>query len=101
MRLQLRDLLWLVPVALGAAVRPAHADWRFGLDGRTSIYADSDRTFISTTVASGSVSPIEVLSFKGHYLADIITSASVDVVSSATKNPFHETRHEGAGSVSY
>src|SRR6185503_1010556 len=101
MRLQLRHLVLLVPVALGAAVRPAHADWRFGLDGRSSLYQDSDRTFISTTVVAGSVSPIAVLSFKGHYLADIITSASVDVVSSATPEPFHETRHEGAGSVAY
>src|SRR5262249_3049947 len=90
-----------VPIALGAAVRPARADWSFGLDGRSSIYQDSDRTFISTTVVAGSVSPRDILTFQGHYLADIITSASVDVVSSATPKPFHETRHEGAGSVSY
>jgi hypothetical protein len=90
-----------VPLALGAAVRPAHADWTFGLDGRTGIYQDTDRTFISTTVVAGSVSPRDVLSIQGHYLADIITSASVDVMSSATPKPFHETRHEGAGSVSY
>lgn len=114
-------------VTLGAAPSIARADWSGGVDGRSSIYQDSDRTTIWTTIAGAHVSPKDVITFNGHYLADIITSASVDVISSATtraqcatqtpdtattpadkcaktpaiQQPFHETRHEGAGSFVY
>ncbi|HRI72250.1 MAG TPA: DUF3570 domain-containing protein, partial [Polyangium sp.] len=57
-------------------------------------------TFISTTAVSGSFSPIDVLSFRGRYIADVVTSASVDVVTAAT-GAFDELRHEGLGSVAY
>jgi hypothetical protein len=115
MRLQLTRAGLAALALLGAA--PAHADWSGGVDARSSIYQDTDRTTIFTTIAGAHVSPKEQWTINGHYLADIITSASVDVVTSATSRapcaiaspstpadqcvqaPFHETRHEGAGSL--
>jgi hypothetical protein len=117
MRLQLTRAGLAALLLLSAA--PAHADWSGGVDARSSIYQDTDRTTIFTTVAGAHVSPKEAWTLNGHYLADIITSASVDVVTSATAKapcaiaspstpaekceqaPFHETRHEGAGSLVY
>ncbi len=90
-----------IALALAAcASSSARADWSGALDGRSSIYQDTDRTFISTTVVSGRISPRDVFSVSGHYLADIITSASVDVVSAAT-GAFHEIRQEGNGAAVY
>src|SRR5215218_4260729 len=86
--------------AVIALAAPTGAQFSAAIDGRTSLYQDSDRTLISTTTAAVKISPIDRISIKGRYLADIITSASVDVISSATPEPFHETRHEGTGSVS-
>jgi hypothetical protein len=102
MRMQLkRCAAGACAAALIALTPRAGAQLGVAVDGRTSLYQDSDRTTISTTTAAVKISPIEQISVKGRYLADIITSASIDVVSSATKKPFHETRHEGMGSVSY
>jgi hypothetical protein len=114
MRVQLRVAL---ACALAAAPSTARADWGGGVDARSSLYQDTDRTTISTTIVGGRISPNDRFSISGHYLVDVITSASVDVVTSATSRgrcsvavpapascppePFHETRHEGAGSVAY
>jgi len=119
MRLQLRHAAGALAATIALGAGPARADWSGGVDGRSSIYQDTDRTTIWTTIAGAHVSPKDVVTFDGHYLADIITSASVDVVSSATtraqcatkvpatpldqcrQEPFHETRHEGAGGFVY
>jgi hypothetical protein len=115
MRLQLR--MGLLSAALAASPAGARAEWGAGVDARTSLYQDTDRTTISTTVVGARVSPNDRWTISGHYLADVITSASVDVVTSATAKgqcsvmvpspascppqPFHETRNEGAASVAY
>ena len=124
MRLQLKGrALTSAAVALalggGASVSsPARADWSGGAEGRTSIYQDTSRTTISTTVVNARVSPSDRVTVSGHYLVDIISSASVDVISSATskaqcssmvpsttstcqQQPFHETRHEGEAGITY
>lgn len=82
----------------------ARADWSGGLDARTALYQDTDRTTISTTVVNARVSPRNTVTVSGHYLADVITSASIDVVTAATARPavpFHEVRHEGVGGLVY
>lgn len=136
MRLQLRwragaraAAAFVMAGAACAVTSPARADWSGGVDGRSSIYQDTDRTTIWTTIVGAHVSPKDVITFNGHYLADVITSASIDVISTATtrgqcagripgvspapsptdkcdrtpptQQPFHETRHEGAGSFVY
>lgn len=78
----------------------SHAQPTVAIDGRSSVYQDSDQTFISTTTVALRGTIKDRVTIKARYLADIITSASVDVVSAATKS-FDETRHELEGSVSY
>jgi len=91
-------------IALGSFLwgsNEARADWSAALDARTSVYQDTDHTFISTTAVAGKLSPVDFLTFKGRYIADVVTSASVDVVSAATKVAFDDLRHEGTGSIGY
>jgi hypothetical protein len=85
-----------------AAIAPALAiaEPLVAADTRTSLYADDDATTIHTTIAAVKGYPTDRVSVSGHYLADIISSASVDVVSAATGG-WEETRHEGAGGLSY
>lgn len=87
-------------VALTFVSTNVWADVEISADARSSIYQDTDHTFISTTAVAASVKPVDFLSFRGRYIADVVTSASVDVVSAAT-GAFDELRHEGLGSVAY
>lgn len=94
---ELAPLLLLLALA---AERPVFAQAVVEADARTGIYQDTDATRIITTVAKLKVSPIEQLYVGGHYLADVVSSASVDVVSAATER-WEETRHEGQGTAGY
>jgi hypothetical protein len=70
-----------------------------GLDVSTrgGIYLDDDATSVITTVAGVEGKALEVASVRVHGLLDIVSSASVDVVSAATER-WDETRKEfGAG----
>jgi hypothetical protein len=63
---------------------------------RASTYQDSDHTSVTTLGATANVEVPGAMRVGASYLADIVSSASVDVVSAATGR-FHETRHEAAG----
>ncbi len=82
------------------ATRPIAAQSVAEADARSGIYEDTDATRIITTTAKVKVSPIEQFYLGGHYLADVVSSASVDVVSAATER-WEETRHEGQGMAGY
>ncbi|MBL4683357.1 MAG: DUF3570 domain-containing protein [Nannocystaceae bacterium] len=63
------------------------------------MYVSTDHTVISTTSADLTFSPGDTgLTFSGGYLADVISSASVDVVSAATGR-FTELRNQGSGGL--
>jgi hypothetical protein len=64
------------------------------IDARGGIYEDTDATTIITVAGAAKVAPIEHLSVSGGYLVDIVSSASVDVVSAATGR-WEEVRNEG------
>ena len=70
------------------------------VDARGSIYNDSDATTIGTATTAIRGTAFDVLTVKGRYLADMITSASVDVVSAATGR-WDEVRHEAEGGLIY
>lgn len=93
---------WWSIAALAAllAAPPASAQSVVEADARTGVYQDTDATRIVTTTARLKVSPIEQFYVGGHYLADLVSSASVDVVSAATGR-WEETRHEGQGMAGY
>jgi hypothetical protein len=92
MRLQLIALVMIPAIARAQGV----AD----VDLRSSVYQDSDRTFIETSSATAGASPSEKLKLKGRYLVDVVSSASVDVISQATQR-FDDIRHEASGSAAW
>lgn len=64
-------------------------------------YADSDHVFVETPTLSGTVSnPTAGWSVGASYLADVISAASVDIVSTASQN-WKEVRQEGHIQASY
>jgi len=81
MRLQLT--LALVVASLLVA-RTGRADPLVSVDARGGVYHDSDRTTICTTTGVVRATPFDRLSLKARYLADVISTASVDVTSAAT-----------------
>jgi hypothetical protein len=98
MRLQLVHRTLLVASLLVA--RTGRTDPLVSVDARGSVYHDSDRTTIGTTTGVVRAAPLDRLSLKARYLADVISTASVDVTSAATPS-FEEIRHEAEGAVSY
>jgi hypothetical protein len=92
----------LAGLAAAPAASPAAAP-RPEVDGdaevRESLYIDDDHTWVSTTRADGTIAPEPVpLTFRAGYVADVISSASIDVVSAATGR-FREVRHEGGSGI--
>lgn len=72
----------------------------FLADVRTGVYQDSDHTTISTTTAAARVLIKDRVQITGRYLVDVVTSASVDVVTAATAG-FRDIRHEATAGVGY
>jgi hypothetical protein len=109
MRLQLTTAL-----ALFALPAPAQAQFRDAaepplrtpgrtlatVDSRAAVHQDTDRTTIITSNTAARGMPSEHVGLEARYLVDMITSASVDVVTAAT-GAFHEIRHEVQGGVEY
>jgi len=94
-----------VPIASIASGAPAEQEKpspssASPLDVRAALdvagYADSDHVFILTPSISGSVgSPTAGWSVNGSYLVDVVSAASVDIVSTASRR-WTEVRHVGA-----
>jgi hypothetical protein len=64
-------------------------------------YADSDHVFVLTPSLSGAISdPVAGWSVGGEYLVDIVSAASVDIVSTASRN-WVEVRHAATLDASY
>lgn len=97
MRLQLTAAALSI---LALTARPSKSQPVVEADARASLYDDSDATTITTAtgVVRGTIA--ELVTLKGRYLADIISSASVDIVSAATAS-FDEVRHEAEGALGY
>ncbi len=66
-----------------------------------STYADTDHVFVQTPVISvGAESPTAGWSFGGSYLVDVISAASVDIVSTASRR-WEEVRQAGTANAAY
>jgi hypothetical protein len=64
-------------------------------------YADTDHVFVETPSIAGTVSnPTAGWTVGGHYLVDVVSAASVDIVSTASR-AWHEVRQEGSVEGSY
>jgi hypothetical protein len=95
-------LLGSLPTARGedpAIVAPSSVEARVSLDA--AAYADSDHVFVLTPSVSGTVAdPVAGWSMRGQYLVDVVSAASVDIVSTASRR-WVEVRHAGTLDASY
>jgi hypothetical protein len=89
----LRTRAFRLMLALLFGTGPALGQAIVDVRARAGAYRDSDHTSVTTLAASAAVAVRPELRVQGGYLADIVSSASVDVVSAATA-AFSETRHE-------
>jgi hypothetical protein len=87
----------LAIVALCAA--RVHGDTAF--ISKIQVYADSDRTQVVSPVVQGTADVTPDTNVSLGYLADIVTSASVDIVSQASPTTIHDTRHQVSTGLSH
>lgn len=67
----------------------------------TAVYADSDHVTVFTPAINGNVeNVVDGASLHGSYLVDVVSAASVDIISTASRR-WHEVRHAGALSGEY
>ncbi|MRG97015.1 DUF3570 domain-containing protein [Polyangium spumosum] len=86
-------LLVALARSLSAAEPPALSA---KVNAETSIYTDDNHVDVFTPAIAGTVeNPLAGWSVSGHYLVDVVTAASPDIVASASP-PFQETRHAGS-----
>jgi hypothetical protein len=82
----------------------AHAqgsDYVVRASSEAAQYADTDHVFVTTPSLSGSVAkPTAGWNVNGSYLVDIISAASVDIVSTASRS-WHEVRQAGTLDATY
>ncbi len=108
MRLQLGTALVAVVVAsaLGGSARAQEATKApSNVDGHVALqygqYADTDHVFVETPSIAGTVSnPVAGWSVGGQYLVDVVSAASADIVSTASRR-WTEVRQEGGLEGSY
>jgi hypothetical protein len=85
MRLQLAFL-----IALGGV---ASAQTEFV--AKTQLYVDNDHTTVVSPLVHAEADVTPTLHVVGNYVADVVTSASVDIVTQASKTTIHDLRQEG------
>jgi hypothetical protein len=70
------------------------------VDERAAVYQDTDHTTVVTNNVAARATPGKHAEIDARYLIDVISSASVDVISAATTR-FNEARHEVEGGAEY
>ena len=86
------QLKHVVAITIVLAGSHARADTTFA--SKVQVYSDNDHTTVVSPVvqAAADVTPETNVSLE--YLVDVVTSASVDVVSQASATTIHDTRHQ-------
>jgi hypothetical protein len=78
---------------------PSVVDVKAGSE--VAMYGDSDHVYVFTPSIYGTVeNPTAGWSLNGHYLVDVVSAASVDIVSTASPR-WIELRHAGGADVTY
>lgn len=80
------------PLLVCAALAPARGDT--GFTSKIQVYADSDRTQVVSPVVEGHADVTSDTTVSLGYLVDVVSSASVDIVSQASPRTMHDTRHQ-------
>ena len=69
---------------------------RVGVASQIAVYDDTDHVAVATPSVTGTLeNPVAGWSVKGRYLVDVVSAASVDIVSTASSR-WHEIRHAGS-----
>jgi hypothetical protein len=79
-------------VAVAALATAAHADT--GFLSKVQVYTDSDHTTVISPVVDAQADVTTDTNVTMGYLVDSVSSASVDIVSQASKIEMHDTRHQ-------
>ncbi len=87
-----------IAVALVAA-GAARADTTF--TSKVQVYADSDHTTVVSPLVQGTADISPTTSVNLGYVADIVSSASVDIVTQASPTRIHDTRQQASGGFSH
>jgi hypothetical protein len=91
--MQLRLALAIV----AALAVPASAQTAFV--SKVQVYVDSDHTQVVSPLVRAATDVTPTTNISAGYVADIVTSASIDVVTQASKTTIHDTRHQASFAV--
>ncbi|MEO8845509.1 MAG: DUF3570 domain-containing protein [Kofleriaceae bacterium] len=88
-------------LALASLVIAHAARGDTGFVSKVQVYADSDHTTVISPLVQGTadVSPETTVTLG--YVADVVSSASVDIVSQASATTIHDTRQQASAAVSH
>ncbi|HEY4015884.1 MAG TPA: DUF3570 domain-containing protein [Polyangiaceae bacterium] len=87
--------------ATPAEASPRGSDYTIGVSSEAAAYADSDHVFVVTPSIAGSVAkPAAGFRVDASYLVDVISAASVDIVSTASRR-WEEVRQAGSVGASW
>jgi hypothetical protein len=66
---------------------------------KTQLYIDNDHTTVVSPLVHAEADVTPTVHIVGNYVADVVTSASVDIVTQASKTTIHDLRQEGTFGV--
>jgi hypothetical protein len=72
-----------------------------GFVSKVQVYADSDHTTVVSPLVQATADVTPDTSVSLGYVADVVTSASVDLVSQASPTTIHDTRHQVSTSLGH
>jgi len=84
-----------------ATVIPRVAAADTGFTSKLQVYTDSDHTQVVSPVVEAQSDLAPGTSVSLGYLADVVSSASVDIVSQASPTTIHDTRHQVSAGASH
>jgi len=86
-------------LALGVLAVSQVANADTGFVSKVQVYADSDHTTVISPLVQGRADVTPDTTITLGYVADVVSSASVDVVSQASATTIHDTRQQASASV--
>jgi hypothetical protein len=94
----------LRPRAIGLALAAiaalgARAGAQTTFVGKVQVYVDSDHTQVVSPLVRAATDVTPTTNISTGYVADVVTSASVDIVTQASKTTIHDTRHQASFGV--
>jgi Protein of unknown function (DUF3570) len=95
--MQLNPLAVALAIVVGAGA--ARADTTF--TSKVQVYSDSDHTTVISPLVQAAADISPTTSVNLGYVADAVSSASVDVVTQASKTRIHDTRQQASGGFAH